>query len=206
MPPANNGRRRLVEGARALGVELATERADQLMRYLDLLLFWNRKINLTAVTDPDEVIDRHFLDSLAVLPSIAGAQSLVDVGSGGGFPGGVLAIAQPELRVACVESIAKKVAFLDTLHAQLAPNLEPLRMRLEGLVDRQFDAAVSRATWDPPEWLPRGAPLVGPGGLLIAMQTGEAPDLSAPPGFSAQPAIRYTISGVQRRLALFRRS
>src|SRR5438105_127511 len=108
-------KRRLVDGARSLGVELAPVAAEKLERYLELLLTWNRKINLTAITEPTEIVDRHFLDSLAVLPALGPAATLVDVGAGAGFPGAVLAIARPELRIACVESIRKKVAFLDTL-------------------------------------------------------------------------------------------
>jgi len=204
METATNAR--LVDGARRLGVELAPAAVDKLARYLELLLTWNRKINLTAITDPVEVVDRHFLDSLVVAPALADARTLIDVGAGAGFPGAVLAIARPDLRVTCVESIRKKVAFLDTLRAQLAPNLEPICARIETVRDRRFDAAVSRATWDPPEWLLHGAPLVAPGGLLVAMQTADAPILTAPAGFTAQPPVDYEIAGVRRKLALFRRS
>lgn len=203
METATNAR--LADGARRLGVELAPAAIDKLGRYLDLLLTWNRKINLTAITDPAEVVDRHFLDSLAVAPVVAASRTLIDVGAGAGFPGAVLAIVRPDLRVTCVESIRKKVAFLDTLRAQLTPNLEPICARIETIRGREFDAAVSRATWDPPEWLEHGAPLVAPGGLLIAMQTADAPTLAAPAGFIAEPPVDYEIAGVRRKLAGFRR-
>jgi 16S rRNA (guanine527-N7)-methyltransferase len=197
---------RLTDGARSLGVTLGDEAIAKLLRYLDLLLTWNRKINLTAVTDPIEIVDRHFLDSLAVLPALGESSTLIDVGSGAGFPGAVLAIARPELRVTCVESIRKKVAFLDTLRAQLAPNLEPLCLRIEALRDRQFDAVISRATWDPAEWLTHGAPLVAPAGRLIAMQTADAPTLTAPSGFTALAPLEYEIACVRRKLQSFVRN
>jgi 16S rRNA (guanine527-N7)-methyltransferase len=197
-------KRRLQQGAPGLsGAQI-----DRLARYFDLLLQWNRKINLTAITDPPQVVDRHFLDSLAVLPLVANAGTLVDIGSGGGFPGAVLATVRPELAVTAVDSIRKKVAFLETLRIELARNLEPVTARHDELVrnGRTFDVAISRATWDPSEWVTQGAPLVRPGGLLIAMQTGEQATPVAPPGFVAEPVATYSIEGVERYLRPFRRA
>jgi 16S rRNA (guanine527-N7)-methyltransferase len=194
---------RLRRGAAALELALDKSQLAQLDRYLALLLTWNRKINLTAIIEPAEIVDRHFLDSLAVAPLVDRAATLVDVGSGAGFPGAVLAIARPTLHVTCVESIHKKVAFLQTLRLEIASNLEPVCARAEQL-DRRFDVAISRATWDPPEWLAHGAPLVAPGGLLIAMQTADSPELAAPPGFTREPARDYRIGDRARRLQPFR--
>ncbi len=196
---------RLVSGARELGVALDEAQVGKLAQYLTLLQTWNRKINLTAITAPRDVVELHFLDSLAVAPLVRECATLVDVGAGAGFPGAVLAVALPSLRVTCIDAVAKKVAFLQTLKRTIAPNLEPLHLRDEQL-DRTFDAAVSRATWDPPEWLTHGAPLVGAGGLLIAMQTGDAPALVAPDGFVALPPVVYSVGGATRRLQPFRRS
>jgi 16S rRNA (guanine527-N7)-methyltransferase len=195
--------RRLREGAASLGVALDEEQLGRLARYQEVLSTWNARINLTAVTDPAEVVERHFLDSLAVVPWLPPG-TLVDAGAGAGFPGSVIAIARPELRVTCVESIRKKVAFLQTLKREVAPNLEPLCGRIEG-VDGPFDAAISRATWDPAEWLPIGARLVAPEGLLVAMQGAEQPNLPAPPGFQALPPVPYALKAGARRLLLFRR-
>src|SRR5439155_16859427 len=108
-------KQRLVDGAQRLGVPLDDAAAGKLERYLALLVQWNQRINLTAIVEPDAVVDRHFLDSLALAPLVGDARTLLDVGSGAGFPGVVLAIARPALRVTCVESIQKKVAFLQTL-------------------------------------------------------------------------------------------
>src|SRR3979409_337267 len=80
-------------------------------RHVDLLLKWNKSINLTAITDPDEVVEKHVLDSLALAPVLPSG-SLLDVGTGAGFPGIPVAIARPELEVVLVDSVQKKVAFL----------------------------------------------------------------------------------------------
>ena len=196
---------RLIAGARELGVALDDAQVDKLTQYLALLQTWNRKINLTAITEERAAVELHFLDSLAVAPLVRGCATLIDVGSGAGFPGAVLAVALPSLAVTCIDAVAKKVAFLQTLRRTIAPNLEPLHRR-DDAVDRTFDAAVSRATWDPPEWLGHGARLVHPGGLVIAMQTADAPVLETPAGFTHEPAIEYTVGGAARRIQPFRRS
>jgi 16S rRNA (guanine527-N7)-methyltransferase len=174
--------RRLEAHARSLGVDLSPTVVSGLSRYLDLLLFWNRRINLTSVRDPAEVIDRHFIDCLAVVPYIpAGARSLVDVGSGGGFPGAVIALVLPELAVTLVESIHKKTAFLEALRRELPlPNVSVVATRVEDWVPASRpEVAVSRATWDVAEWLQRGAALVGPGGTVLAMEAAELHELPA---------------------------
>jgi 16S rRNA (guanine527-N7)-methyltransferase len=199
---------RLRQGALALGVPLDEDQVKRFARYLDLLLLWNRKINLTAIDDPAGVVDRHFLDSLAIVPLVRSAKTLVDVGSGAGFPGVVLSVACPGLQVTCVESIRKKVAFIQTLKGELAPQVTPVCARMEELLaaGRQFDVAVSRATFEPAEWVARGAPLVAPGGQLVAMQTHDSQELHSPEGFAALPPRTYTIASVSRRLQAFLRA
>lgn len=196
---------RLVSGARDLGVALDEAQVGKLEQYLTLLTTWNKKINLTAITEPRAVVELHFLDSLAVAPLVRECGTLVDVGAGAGFPGAVLAIALPSLRVTCIDGVAKKVAFLQTLKRTIAPNLEPQHLRCEQL-DRTFDASVSRATWDPPEWIERATKLVSAGGLVIAMQTGDAAALHAPAGFEAVAPVVYQVGGATRRLQAFRRT
>jgi 16S rRNA (guanine527-N7)-methyltransferase len=195
---------RLVSGARELGVALDGAQVDKLAEYLALLQKWNPKINLTAITEARAVVELHFLDSLAVVPLVRERATLIDVGSGAGFPGAVLAIALPSLAVTCIDAVAKKVAFLSTLKRTLAPNLEPLHRR-DDAIERTFDVAISRATWDPPEWIEHGARLVGPSGVVIAMQTADAPVLEAPAGFEREPAIEYSAGEARRRLQPFRR-
>ena len=147
----------------------------QFDRYLDLLVRWNAKIKLTSITEPTLVVERHFLDSLAVVGALRG-ESLVDVGAGAGFPGVVVAIVRPALRITLVESIQKKAAFLEALKRELGlPGITVRAERMEALVARgaTFHSAVSRATFAPEEWLERGAALVAPGGTLIGMVVPE---------------------------------
>src|SRR5256885_16968621 len=101
-----------------MGVSLTPEQLKLLGRHVDLLLKWNKSINLTAITDPAEVAEKHVLDSLAVVPVLP-AGSLLDAGSGAGFPGIPAAIAKPELDVALVGSVQKKGALLKSAPAEL---------------------------------------------------------------------------------------
>jgi 16S rRNA (guanine527-N7)-methyltransferase len=197
--------RLLRDGAARLGVALDDDQVRRLERYLALLQEWNRRINLTAIDHERGIVELHFLDSLAVAPLVRGLETLVDVGSGAGFPGAVLAIALPSLNVTAIDAVAKKVAFLQTLRRTVAPNLSPLHLRDEQLGERVFDGAVSRATWDPQEWLAHGAPLIGDNGLLVAMQTADAPVLDPPVGFTRLDAVEYSAGEARRRLQPFRR-
>ena len=164
--------RRLVEGAARLGVAIDAEAIARFDAYLVLLLRWNSRIKLTSVVEPEAVVEKHFLDSVAVIPAIEGVGSLVDIGAGAGFPGVPVAMLRPMLQVTLVESIQKKAAFLEALRRCLSlPNVTVEAVRMEALVAqrRQFEAAVSRATFAPAEWVRRGAELVRPGGCLVAM-------------------------------------
>src|SRR5216683_2981492 len=90
--------KKIEEGAAGMGLRLSPEQLQRLGRHVDLLLKWNRSINLTSITDPDEVVEKHVLDSLAVVPVLPSG-SLLDAGSGAGFPGIPAAIARPDLEV-----------------------------------------------------------------------------------------------------------
>jgi 16S rRNA (guanine527-N7)-methyltransferase len=105
--------RNLMErGSRALGLDLTPEQIEQFMIFLDLILKWNRKMNLTALRTPAQIISRHFLDSLLLLPHLPEIGRLLDLGSGAGFPGLPLKIARPGLSIDLVEATAKKASFL----------------------------------------------------------------------------------------------
>lgn len=200
--------RTLTDGAHALGVPLDDRAVARFTTYLTLLQRWNARINLTRITDAPDIVSKHFLDSLAIVPHLGPAETLIDVGSGAGFPGVPAAIARPELAVTLLESIQKKCAFLEALRRDLQRSLTVASQRLEHFrpPDRGFAVAVSRATLAPVEWALRGAPLVAPGGLLIAMLGRERPSLPTPPGFSAPDLIEYDlpVEGA-RALALWRR-
>ena len=144
----------LRQGAQALGLVLSEGQITQLLDFLALLQKWNKVYNLTAVRDPQEMLTHHLLDSLAAvaplrrrlagLPVGQGAR-LLDVGSGGGLPGVVFAICCPEVDVSCVDTVAKKAAFIQQAAAALKlPNLHGIHARVETLAG-PFDVVSCRA-------------------------------------------------------------
>lgn len=144
----------LQSGARALGVGLSREQEDQLLDYLGWIQRWNRVYNLTAVRSPAEMMTHHLLDSLAVVPSlqrwVASRAStaplrVLDVGSGAGLPGIVLAIVCPDWDVTCVDTVQKKALFIQQVGVSLRlPRLRALHARVETLT-QPHDLIVSRA-------------------------------------------------------------
>lgn len=177
-------------GARALGVDIDDDRVARLAHYAALLQTWGARMNLSAILTPAEIVTRHFLDSLALcarLPATVPGGTLIDVGSGAGFPGALCALWRPDWRVTLIDRTQKKVAFLMTLRRELAlPNLDPQAVDVRALIKegRRFGCVVSRAAFPPPEWLTLGAALCAPGGsvwqLLTAAQA-EAPSSPPPP-------------------------
>jgi 16S rRNA (guanine527-N7)-methyltransferase len=193
-------RRQLLDGAAALGVPLDEPTAERLLKLAALLQTWAARINLTAITNTAEVVDKHLLDSLAVarvLDRLEGDR-LIDVGSGAGFPGLVVAIARPNWRVTSVEPTHKKTAFQLTAKATLAIPIE-IRTERDNAVREQFDVAVSRATFDPAEWVARGERLVRPGGALLAMFAG-----AQPPEKHLADRFAYQIAGAPRTIGIYR--
>ncbi len=143
-------RDRLVAGAQVLGLSLVDAQVEQLLGYLDLLGKWNKVYNLTAVRDPAEMLTHHLLDSLAVIAPLrrhtqGRATRLLDVGSGGGLPGVVIAICCPEVEVTCVDAVAKKAAFIQQAAGSLGlAHLHGRHGRVEAVVEK-FDVITSRA-------------------------------------------------------------
>ncbi len=141
-------------GVASLGLELTEAQVQTLLAYQDWVAKWNRVYNLTALRDPQEMLTHHLLDSLAVVQPLRrhlaqrgqGAQPrLLDVGSGAGLPGVVLAITCPELDVSCVDTVAKKALFIQQVAAALRlPNLHGVHARVETLT-QPFDVVTSRA-------------------------------------------------------------
>ena len=159
-------------------LDVAPDRLPLLERFADRLLAWNRKVNLTRITAPAEVAEKHLVDALLLLPALAGARTLLDVGSGAGIPGVPLACARADLAVTCCDSVAKKVAFVKAVSAELALDVRAVAVRAEGDPEREklprADAVVSRALADPEDWVPLGARYVAGGGVLLAMLGREA--------------------------------
>ena len=161
----------------------ARDRVPQLVTYVESFARWNQRINLSAARTVEDIAD-HVVDCLALLPHIARDARVVDVGSGGGLPGVVLAAARPDLAVTCVEPIHKKAAFIRQAGRDIGLSLTVLTSRADSLL-RAYDVAVSRATFDLRLWLDLGARLVHPGGRVLAMEGLEQFDL--PPDASRHP-------------------
>ncbi|WP_346841387.1 16S rRNA (guanine(527)-N(7))-methyltransferase RsmG [Metapseudomonas otitidis] len=148
----------LTQGAATLGVALDSRQHELLMGYLALLIKWNKAYNLTAVRNPDEMVSRHLLDSLSVVPFVAErGNDWLDVGSGGGMPGVPLAILFPERRFTLLDSNGKKTRFLTQVKLELGlDNLGVVNARVEafrpqqpfaGVVSRAFSALEDFANW-----------------------------------------------------------
>ena len=170
----------LAAGLTALGLSPATAALDQLGRYCDLLLEKNQVMNLTAVTEPAQVVRRHFLDSAALLPTRAlQGKTVVDVGTGAGFPGLVLAILDPSAHITLLDSQGKRLDWLAEVVGELGlDNVTILQGRAEELgLDKEqrerYDTAVSRAVAALPVLAELCLPLVKPGGLFLAMKSNK---------------------------------
>lgn len=162
----------LLEGVRALKLELAETQIAQLMDYLALLAKWNGVYNLTAVRDPQQMVTQHLLDSLAVVPSFNGARNVLDVGAGGGLPGIVLAIACPDMRLSMIDTVHKKTAFLTQVKAELGlANVAVYTSRVEQLqVTQKFDVITSRAFAELADFVNWSNHLLEEGGRYIALK------------------------------------
>lgn len=204
----------LLEGSRALGVSLTQAQADALSWLAGELGRWSARINLTAILDPIEMADKHILDSLSVLRALEpGTITLLDAGSGAGFPGLPVAVAWPALSVTLVDAVAKKVGFLKHAIAQLqlAPRVRAIHLRLQGNPLAEglgpFDAAVSRALADPARWAALAAPYLKPEGTLVVMAgSGAAP--VALPGWTPPraDAFQLPLTGDGRTLLSYRKA
>ena len=205
---------RLEEGARELGLELPPGAPAKLLRYLEELLRWNAKVNLTAIRGAEEAVELHLLDSLAVLPEVGGARSLLDVGAGGGLPGIPLKIARPQMELALADAVAKKVGFLKAAVAVLGlAGARAMHVRAEGDPEREglprAEVVICRAFLDLEQWAVLSRKYVVPGGRAIAM-LGKAPAvdlqaLAARAGFSAATLRAYALpfSKAERHVAAF---
>ena len=172
----------LISAAAEMGVPLEGGAADQLLAYLSLLQRWNKVYNLSALRHPAEMLTHHLLDCLAVLPALRRhAQGrplrILDVGSGGGLPGVVLAIMQPDWWVTCVDAVAKKSGFVRQVAGDLGlPNLRAVHARVEDMpATAVFDLVVSRAFASLADFTSWSRERLAPGGVWLAMK-GRAPD------------------------------
>ncbi len=165
----------LQEGAVALGLELSPATIEQFRFYLTQLKLWNQRVNLTGLKTDRDIVIKHFLDSLAVLPFLSSARSLADLGSGAGFPGLALKLVRPELKLTLVEAREKKAAFMEYLVSCLKlPDVKVVQTHLSPVEAREwgprFEAVISRATFILLRFLELAAPLLSPGGVALALK------------------------------------
>lgn len=170
----------LRQGLEELGLQLADVQVAQLLDYLDLMQKWTKVYNLTAVRDPAEMLSHHLLDSLATIRPLRRQTqerpiTLLDVGSGAGLPGVVIAICCPQVRVDCVDTVAKKAAFVQQVAAVLKlPNLRGLHNRVEKLAG-PYDVATCRAFASLRDFVSWSSGALAQQGVWLAMK-GKRPD------------------------------
>jgi 16S rRNA (guanine527-N7)-methyltransferase len=161
----------LLDGARALALELDEAQLAKLVAHLDLLDEWNARMNLTAIRDRPSQLTKHLLDSLTVQPHLVG-QRIADVGSGAGFPGIPLAIVEPGRQFALIESTGKKCRFLEHVRDTLGlANVEVVQSRAESYrPEVRFDTVLARAVGPLADLVKVAGALVVGGGRLLAMK------------------------------------
>ena len=190
-----------------MGVELSPLQLDQLLDYLNLIQKWNKVYNLTAVRDPAEMVTHHLLDSLAVVAPLRrqldvmgadGTAQLLDVGSGAGLPGVVIAICLPQLVVHCVDTVAKKAAFLNQVAVTLRlDNLRSVHARVENLTG-QYDVISSRAFASLADFTAWSGAALKKGGTWLAMK-GQHPQEeihALEPGIEVFHVEQLTVPGL----------
>ncbi|HEY3598526.1 MAG TPA: 16S rRNA (guanine(527)-N(7))-methyltransferase RsmG [Paraburkholderia sp.] len=193
----------LADGARELDIALSETQTAKLLEYVALLAKWNAVYNLTAIRDPRQMLIQHILDSLSIVPHLAerGPSSVLDVGSGGGLPGVVLAIARPDWSVTLNDIVQKKTAFQAQAKAELGlGNLSVVTGRVETLrpgveVPEKFDVIVSRAFAELADFVTLARHLVAEKGAIWAMK-GVRPDGEIdrlPAGARAKQVIRLKV-------------
>jgi 16S rRNA (guanine527-N7)-methyltransferase len=162
-------------GVKALGLCLSDDQIRLLLGYVALIQKWNKVYNLTALRDPADMLTHHLLDSLTAIAPLSRhtqgrAARVLDVGSGGGLPGVVLAICMPELNVSCVDAVAKKAAFVQQVAASLKlPNLRGIHARVESLTD-PYQVICSRAFASLPDFVAWSRSALAEGGVWMAMK------------------------------------
>jgi 16S rRNA (guanine527-N7)-methyltransferase len=193
----SENRNLLIEGAKTFGIHLDGRAIESFELYLKELLKWNQKINLTAIRTEKGIVLKHFLDSLSVCPHLPSISSLLDIGSGAGFPGIPLRIVQPSLEITLIDSIRKKVDFQRHVIRVLGlKGVEAIHGRVQDKeilrsMSGRFDLVISRAFTDLRNLLILSFPFLKKGGIVLAMK-GEL-DNKEIPLFSGIEKTRYRL-------------
>ena len=164
--------------------DLSSAQLDQFETYYAMLADWNTRVNLTAITEPEDVAKKHFLDSLAAAPYLKANAAVADVGTGAGFPGLPLLILRPDLKLTLIDSLQKRLVFLEAVLKELKLSAELVHSRAEDAGQNpkyreKFDAALTRAVSGLPVLCELTLPLVKVGGVSIAYKGDSAEELSA---------------------------
>lgn len=200
-------RPRLRQGIEQLGLTLSDTAIDGLLHYLAMLVKWNQAYNLTAIRDPQEMVTKHLLDSLAVLPYLHG-ERVLDVGSGAGLPGIPLALADSGRSYTLLDANSKKTRFLLQAKGELGlSNLSVIHSRVEQYrPEHLFDTVTARAFASLADLTTGTARMLAPGGVLLAMK-GEIPAdelAELPAGFVVQDVIALSVPGLEAQRHLLR--
>lgn len=189
----NEGRKLLTEGFSQFNIKYTEEQINQLERYMDFLLERNKVMNLTAITDENEFIVKHFIDSVSIIPALReyNISSLIDVGSGAGFPGIPVKIMCPDIEILLIDSTGKRIRFLEEVIATLSlEKIHALQTRAEELgrnpeYREQFDAVTARAVAPLNCLLEYCMPFVKVGGVFIGMK-----------GMGQEPSYEYALKAL----------
>lgn len=178
--------------------ELTQEQLDRFETYYAMLADWNTRVNLTAILEPEDVVKKHFIDSLAAEPYLKAGAAVADVGTGAGFPGLPLLIVRPDLKLTLIDSLQKRLAFLEAVLAELGLSATLLHLRAEDAgrdprCREAFDAALSRAVSALPVLCELTLPLVKVGGISIAYKGDAQEELDA-----SKNALRLLHATAQR--------
>lgn len=171
---------KMQEKSSFLGVRFCVKQLEQFFEYMELLIEWNEKMNLTAITEPEEIILKHFIDSITILKDIEDNSRVVDVGTGAGFPGVPLSIMNPTLKITLVDSLNKRLIFLQEVVNKLQlKNVEIIHARAEEFGQNKkyresFDVATSRAVANLSTLSEYLVPLVKVGGKVVSMKAADA--------------------------------
>ncbi len=184
------------DGAAQMGIELSRTQVELFSEHAVLLLEWNRKINLTAIVEPAEMAVKHYLDAIAPLAHIPADGYLMDIGTGGGFPGIPLKIVRPDQPMTLIDSVRKKISFVKQAIRQLGlKSIQAHQTRVEALADQtseqgKYKAIVCRAWTDLQEVVSLAQPLLAPSGSIVAYQGPEKGDPKADIDPNAMSGLR----------------